>query len=79
MADNLFSLKFIPSTVSDNEKFQYNQFMSKEVAINQEKLNFKTDCLDSFLYHFVAINADYIFRLVKSAEANFYRHSWEEL
>ena len=36
--------------------------MSKKVIINQEKFlkfNFKTDCLDSFLYQFVAIDADY--------------------
>ena len=46
MADNLFSLKFIASSVIDNAKFQYDQFMTKEVAINQEKFlkfNFKTD------------------------------------
>ena len=34
MADNLFSLKFITSSVADNTKFQYNQFMTKEVVIN---------------------------------------------
>ena len=34
MADNLFSLKFITSSVADNAKFQYNQFMTKEVVIN---------------------------------------------
>ena len=34
MADNLFSLKFITSSVLDNAKFQYNQFMTKEVVIN---------------------------------------------
>ena len=34
MADNLFSLKFITSSVVDNEKFQYDQFMTKEVVIN---------------------------------------------
>ena len=36
--------------------------MTEEVFINQEKFlkfNFKTDRLDSFLYQFVAINADY--------------------
>ena len=33
MADNLFSLKFITSSVVDNEKFQYGQF-TKEVVIN---------------------------------------------
>ena len=61
MADNLFSLKFITSSVADNAKFQYDQFMSREAVINQEKFlkfNFKTDRLDSFLYQFVAINAD---------------------
>ena len=62
MADNLFFLKFITSSVADNAKFQYNQFMTKEVAINQGKFlkfNFKTDCLESFLYQFFAINATY--------------------
>ena len=61
MADNLFSLKLITSSVADNAKFQYDQFMCKEVVINQEKFlkfNFKTDRPDSFLYQFVAINAD---------------------
>lgn len=36
--------------------------MTKEVAINQEKFlkfNFKTECFDSLLYQFVAVNADY--------------------
>ena len=62
-ADNLFSLKFITSSVADNGKFQCNQFMAKEVVSDQEKLlkfNFKTDHLDSFLYQFVAINANYL-------------------
>ena len=62
MGDNLFFLKFITSSVVDNAKFQYNQFMTKEVAINQGKFlkfNFKTDRLESFLYQFVAINATY--------------------
>ena len=61
MADNLFSLKFITSSVADIAKFHYDQFISREAVINQEKLlkfNFKTDRLDSFLYQFVAINAD---------------------
>ena len=62
MADNLISLKFIASFVADNAKFQYDQFMTKEVGIDQEnflKLNFKTNRLDSLLYELVAINADY--------------------
>ena len=62
MADNLFYLKFITSFVAGNAKFQYDQFMTKEVGINQEnflKLNFKTNRLDSLLYELVAINADY--------------------
>ena len=66
MADNNpFSLKFATSFITsqvDNTKFQCNQFMTKEVAINQEKFlkfNFKTECFDSLLYQFVAVNADY--------------------
>ena len=62
MADNLFYLKFITSFVAGNAKFEYDQFMTKEVGINQEnflKLNFKTNRLDSLLYELVAINADY--------------------
>ena len=62
MADNLISLKFIASFVADNAKFQYDQFMTKEVGIDQEnflKLNFKTNRLDSLLYELVAIDADY--------------------
>ena len=62
MADNLFSLKFKASYVPDNTKFQYDQFMTKEVVINHVKFlifSFKTDGPDSFLYQFVAINADY--------------------
>ena len=46
------------SSVADNAKFQYDQFMIKEVVINQGKFlefNLKTDPLDSFLYQFVAI------------------------
>ena len=52
LADNFYSLKFITSFVADNAKFQYEQFMTKEVVLNQEKFlksNFKTDRLDSFL------------------------------
>ena len=56
MADNLFSLKFITSSVADNAKFQYDQFINQEKFL---KFSFKTDGLDSFLYQFVAINADY--------------------
>ena len=50
------------SSVADDAKFQYNQLMTKEVVISQEKFlkfNFKIDCLDSFLYQFVAINVNY--------------------
>ena len=58
MAHNLFSLKFMTSSVADKAKFQHDQFMTKEVAINQGKVlefNLKTDPLYSFLYQFVAI------------------------
>ena len=71
MADNLFALKFITSSVVDNVKFQYDQSMTKKVVINQEKFlkfNFKHFCYKCPL-----------FRFVESDEANFYRHSWAEL
>ena len=56
--------------MADNAKFQYEQFMTKEVVLNQVKFlkfNFKTDRLDSFLYRFVAVNADYsdLWRVMK--------------
>ena len=52
----------IASSVVDNAKFQYDQFMTKEVVITQKflKFNFKTGRLASFLYQFVAINVDYL-------------------
>lgn len=62
MADNLFSLRFINSAEADNAKFQYDQFITKDVLINKEKFlkfNFKFDRLDSFLYQFVGLNTDY--------------------
>ena len=60
MAGNL--LKFITSSVVGSPKFHYDQFMTKEIVINQGKLlkfNFKTNCFDSFLYQFVAINDNF--------------------
>ena len=37
LADQLYSLKFISSSVADNAKFQYDQFMKKEVVDNKEE------------------------------------------
>jgi len=62
MADNLFALKFITSSEADNAKFQYDDFMSKDVLLNKDKFmkfNFKADRVDTFLYQFVEVNKDY--------------------
>ena len=51
LADNLFSLNAITSQVADNAKFQFDQFMSKEVVLHHEKFlsfDFKSERLDSF-------------------------------
>ena len=50
LADNLYSLKFLTSTVADNSKFQYAQFLKNEVELNQDKFlkfDFRTDRVDS--------------------------------
>ena len=68
------------SFLADNAKIQYDQFMTKEVGINQEnflKLNFKTNRLDSLLYELVAIDADYSH--LKCDGVNFRSYSWAEL
>ena len=62
LADNLYSLKFLTSTVADNSKFQYAQFLKNEVVLNQDKFlkfDFRTDRGDSFFYSLVAINTNY--------------------
>ena len=59
LADQLYSLKFISSSVADNAKFQYDQFMKKEVVNNKEEfLSFymRMQRVDVFLHGYIGIS-----------------------
>ena len=52
LADSLYALKFVISSVADNAKFQFDQMLKKEVIKNKDKFlafNFRTQRVDEFL------------------------------
>ena len=62
LADQLYSLKFISSSVADNAKFQYDQFMKKEVVNNKEEFlsfDMRKQRVDVFLHGYIGINPQY--------------------
>ena len=62
LADQLYSLKFISSSVADNGKFQYDQFIKKEVVNEKDEfLSFDTrkQRVDVFFRDFIGINPQY--------------------
>ena len=62
LADQLYSLKFISSSVADNGKFQYDQFIKKEVVNKKDEfLSFDTrkQRVDVFFRDFIGINPQY--------------------
>ena len=62
LADQLYSLKFISSSVADSAKFQYDQFIKKEVVNEKDKFlsfDMKNQRVDVFLRNFIGINPQY--------------------
>ena len=62
LADLLYSLKFISSFVADNAKFQYQQFISKDVINNKDKFlsfDMKEQRVDTFLGEYLSVNSRY--------------------
>ena len=62
LEDQLYSLKFISSSVVDNAKFQYNQFLKKEVVSEKDEFllfDMRKQRVDVFLRDFIGINPQY--------------------
>ena len=62
LADSLYSLKKVTSSVADRAKGQFDKFLSSVVRQEKEKLknfNFRTDRLDDFLYHLIGANEEF--------------------
>ena len=55
----MYSLKFISSSVADNAKFQYDQFIKKEVVNEKDEFlsfDMRKQQVDVFLCDFIGIN-----------------------
>ena len=62
LADLLYSLKFISSFVADNAKFQYQQFISKDVINNKDEFlsfDMKEQRVDTFLGEYLSVNSQF--------------------
>ena len=80
LADLPYSLKFISSFVSDNAKFQYDQFTKKEVVNEKDQfLSFgmRKQRVDVFLRDYLSINPQYKEHM-KNCIYFFYLTTWTE-
>ena len=62
LADLQYSLKFICSFVTDNAKFQYDQFTKKEVVSEKDQFlsfDMRKQRVDVFLRDYLSINPQY--------------------
>ena len=59
LADQLYSLTFVSSSVADNAEFQYDQFIKKEVVYKKDEFlsfDMRKQRVDVFLRNFIGIN-----------------------
>ena len=62
LADSLYSLKKITSSVADNAKHQFSKFQDNEVKRERDKFvafNFRKDRLDEFYYPLIGTTPEY--------------------